>query len=94
MIVTPDWTRRGTIEELERQMVDFKFQGCGFYIGTNCFTIVVPQNPRTPTTWRPGVYNKSEIFEFHVYNCDINQTIFGKKVELREYRDNCFGLKV
>lgn len=78
MQVAPDWSRKYTPAQAEAQLKDFKFKGPGLYMTKTDTMIVVRVEPIPYGTspWKHA-HRPDELFEFHVYNCPFEETIFG-----------------
>jgi hypothetical protein len=69
--VSPDWSKRGTIRALERELIGFKFKGAGVYCTKTDTVLVVPERD-------------DEHFTVYVYNCQLEDTILSQRPIVRD----------
>ena len=73
MIVLPAWTKKGTAEELERDIGNgFKFTGPGLYIREDEFDLAVLEDGNDWSRKHPA----ETVYEFHHYDCPIHESVF------------------
>lgn len=76
--VRPDWFQRYTsIDEAEKNLPDFKFEGWGFYLEKDSFLLILPPGEEIPSWDEPG-----EGVGFWAYGWDVpfNETILGNRL--------------
>ena len=69
--VNADWDTMGTVPELEKKLIGFKFNGPGWYNYRMDVVLVVPME-RTIDNWWGQTANDSEMFRAYVYNNDFS----------------------
>ena len=81
MQISPDWRQRfKSPEEIEKELIGFKFKGPGCYLTKTNTVIVIPlppDNPATPETIWNMKQPKGTCWEVNVYNCPSYETFLG-----------------
>ncbi len=66
-------------EKIEMELVGFKFKGPGLYMTKTDTVVILPRPPENPPTIK-NVWAQSQpegtVWDFNVYNCNFNDTIF------------------
>lgn len=65
--IKPDFDTTGTVEELEKELAGFKFNGPGWYNYRNDTLLIVPQERELEKLWGQ-VHNDLETFRVFVFN--------------------------
>lgn len=84
MQVAPDYSKRGTAEELEANLIGFKFRGPGWYLTKADTLLVVPTDP-TDHPWASG--DADTLWTVHVWNCEFADTVFARCTEAPNRQD-------